>query len=206
MTKGKFIVIEGLDGTGKTTKLEVVTAELYGAGKMVHCTNEPTDRPIGKLLRRVLSGEIEISPQAQAALFTADRVDHCTAPGVGIADRLERGEWVVSSRYYYSTLAYQGMVCGFDELAPTVVGNPHVIKPDLCIFLDAPPEVCVERINARRGENEIFENVETLTRVREAFYSAFERLGEDEKPVVVNTDCPAEEADEAVRAAVRRLF
>ncbi|MCR5041890.1 MAG: dTMP kinase [Clostridia bacterium] len=199
-----FIVFEGLDGTGKSTKLDLAAKLLYENGKSVHCTAEPTDSPVGRLLRSALAGGFVLPPAAAAALFTADRIDHCAKEGTGIRDRLSRGEYVLSSRYYYSTLAYQGMDCPLETILPIAV-NPAVIKPDLCIFLDAPASVCAERI-ARRAEEtgqtvEIFEKESVLERVRESFYRVFEVLGE-ENIVIVNTDCPPEEANARVAEAI----
>ncbi len=206
MRRGKFIVLEGLDATGKTTKLEFIRDLLLSRGVEVYLTAEPTDSCAGKLLREVLSGVKKLEPAALSALFLSDRVQHCVDPVDGIKAHLERGETVISSRYYYSTFAYQGMDADLDWIIACNRDNPYVIKPDLCVFLEAPPEVCVARINRDREADrvEIFENVQTLRRVLDAFDRVFALL--DDNVVRIDTDRPPEAANLEIKAAVDALF
>src|SRR5258705_309057 len=99
-----FIVLEGLDGAGTTTQTERLAAALRARGQTVLATAEPTDGPVGRLLRRFLSGELEIEETAQALLFAADRLHHLQNQ---IEPTLAGGAIVISDRYYLSNLAYQ---------------------------------------------------------------------------------------------------
>lgn len=208
MKKGRFIVFEGLDGTGKTSKLETARQTAQDLGYTVFLTEEPTGAPAGRLLREVLGGRAKVSDAALSALFLADRIDHCTDSENGIQKHLADGEVVISSRYYYSTFAYQGQACDQKWVMACQLDCPYILRPDLCIFLDAPPEVCVARIMRDRPADkvEIFENTATLAKVRAAFNRAFDLLGDKENIVRIDTDREASAADADVRRVVRELL
>ena len=106
----KFIVIEGLDGSGKTTQLRLLGEKLRALGRQVAETAEPTTSATGGLVRDALSGFTPRSGAEIAALFMADRVAHNANPIWGIRKLLADGKDVLCDRYYYSSLAYQGMV------------------------------------------------------------------------------------------------
>ena len=109
-----FYVLEGLDGSGTTTQLEILDERLGALGVSHLCTSEPTDGEVGRLLRAALQGRIRLHPYTIAHLFAADRNEHLRASGVGILDRLKAGDLVISDRYLFSSLAYQGAQCGVD--------------------------------------------------------------------------------------------
>ena len=155
----KFIVIEGLDGSGKTTQTKIIAERLEKRLIKTHVTAEPTKNTYGKLCREYLSGR-PASKTLCAAVFTADRIDHNTDPDNGINAHLKRGETVLCDRYYYSTLAYQGVDVGMDWLKGLNLGCEDIRKPDLCLFLDLTPEVSMQRINSARSSDdiEIYEN------------------------------------------------
>lgn len=175
-SRGKFIVFEGIDGAGKTTQLALLQSRLEEKGIPAVTTAEPTDHPEGKLLRRALAGEFRTTPAELAALFTADRIAHNNDPVNGIRKLLEDGKTVLSDRYYYSTLAYQGALTDPDWALSLNLGCPDILRPDLCVFLDLLPEESMERIRRGRNTREIFETEEQLTRIRESFRSVFDRL------------------------------
>ena len=106
--KGKFIVFEGTDGSGKSTQMKLLAKYLKGKGIECLLTHEPTDSPFGGVLRACLTGRIETDERAIAALFAADRLDHITNPGIGIQQHLDAGITVLCDRYYFSTHAYNG--------------------------------------------------------------------------------------------------
>ena len=103
MTKGKFIVFEGIDGAGKTTQIELLAARLSELGQSVHITAEPTTNESGKALRRALSGKEKKTECEMAAMFVLDRIGH----NAQINELTDAGTTVISDRYYYSNLAYQ---------------------------------------------------------------------------------------------------
>ena len=105
---GRLIAIEGLDGSGKSTQVRLLSQQL-GTSRSVYVTYEPTNGPIGVQIRMVLEHRIQVSAATLAAMFAADRADHLGQPENGILARLKRDTDVITDRYYLSSFAYQGM-------------------------------------------------------------------------------------------------
>ena len=203
----EFIVIEGLDGTGKTTQIGLLAKTLESRGTKTVTTAEPTDLPSGKLLRRVLSGEVPSSPWSTAALFLADRIQHNCAEG-GIGDSLKNGLTVISDRYYYSTFAYQGSETDLKWTMDIHYSCPLVRRPDLVIFLTMGVDECLKRINANRPADaiEIYENAEALSRTKSLFEKVFDEIKERENVVFVDASGSVEEVHERIIAAYDGAF
>ena len=176
---GKFIVFEGIDGAGKTTQAKLLAQRLTDLGKCVFLTAEPTDLESGRELRRILGGEEKKSDCEIAALFALDRIAHNKDRQKGIEKMLESGYDVICDRYYYSSLAYQGPVTDYEWVKSLNLNCPDIRHPDLCIFLDLTPEQSLERISKGREKLEIFENLETLTRVRDSFFKVIVDLDDN---------------------------
>ena len=175
----KFIVFEGIDGAGKTTQAKLLAEKIKEMGRSAELTAEPTTLESGKALRRVLSGEEKKSNCEIATMFTLDRIAHNVHPEIGINALIDKGVDVISDRYYYSSLAYQGSTTSYPWVKSLNLDCPEIRRPDLCIFLDLTPEQSLERISRGRDKLEIFENLETLTRVRESFFSVFTDLDDN---------------------------
>ena len=150
--RGKFITFEGGEGAGKSTQIKVLANDLRDVGLNVTTTREPGGTPKAERLREILlSGTIAaLGPLAEAALFSAARIDHVDRL---IEPALARGGWVLSDRFADSTRAYQGARGGvtpgdLDCLERAAVG---ATTPDLTIILDLPPETGLARAAARRG-------------------------------------------------------
>lgn len=160
--EGRFIVFEGIDGAGKTTLIDGVSEFLASKGVDVIVTAEPSDGPIGSIIR---SGRIKnISQNAEALMFTADRAYH-TQEMLGW---IKSGKTVLCDRYYASTIAYQsanlnGTESDKDWLME--INRPVIIEPDFTFLLDIDPEESMCRVNDR-GDTSKFEKVEYLQRVR----------------------------------------
>ena len=163
----KFIVLEGLDGSGTTTQLHRLAA--YGKKKKnsLQTTWEPTDNPVGQLIRRVLKKEVEVTPETLARLFSTDRFEHLYAPNYGIRSLLDRGEMVICDRYIFSSLAYQSLDCGFEQILEL---NAYPL-PEKLIYLDVPREVCEYRRSSRNAE-ELFEGPSLQQRIRDNYERA----------------------------------
>ncbi len=185
---GAFVVIEGIDGSGLTTQAANVTAHLKKRGLSTYRTKEPTDGPAGGILRLALTKRMSINPETFALLFAADRMDHIATD---IIPRLKMGTCVVCDRYFFSNVAYQGVELGTDWIKGL---NEKSIIPDLTVFLDVPPETCMERIYARQQRIEYFEEQTTLARIREKFLETFDmfRTKHDAAVAVVNGCNPIE--------------
>lgn len=168
-----FIVFEGLDGSGKSTQIELLAQHLEAAGHTVHLTAEPTEWIAGRLIRDVIEHRQTAHPQTVAALFAADRLEHLHRPNSGILARLARSEIVIASRYYYSSLAYQAEFASIEWIAALNQQAKQSRPADITFFLDLPAELSMERIQQNRTSTDLFENTEKLTKVRAAFQAAF---------------------------------
>jgi dTMP kinase len=166
----RFIVFEGGDGAGTTTQLRRLGEALKAALVPHWITAEPTDRPEGLLIRRILSGELPRDPGTLARLFAADRNEHLRGKD-GILERLERGETVVCDRYVLSSLAYQGVACGRE--LPALLNSDFPL-PGLLIYFDIAPEESIERLGARESLD-IFEELPFQEQVREAYRAEIAR-------------------------------
>lgn len=205
--RGKFIVIEGIDGCGKTTQLKLLKRKISDTGGYAFITSEPTCKAghtptaAGALLGSVLKGKTKMENSAIAALFLADRVLHNAEPRFGIRSLLERGTDVLCSRYYYSSLVYQGTPELFDWVLHANLDCPDILRPDLCVFLDLDPDTSKNRIDRRHHAAEIYEQcVEMLREARGKYLRVFEKIREADpaqKIAFVNASrTPGEIADE----------
>ena len=183
---GRFIVFEGIDGSGKTTQTKMLAEALRSKGYKVTLTAEPTELPTGRALRQALGGGVKLSECQMATLFVEDRIAHNIEPEAGIQAIVDRGEIVICDRYYYSTLAYQGHSTDYDWVKSMNLACPEIRKPDLCVYIDLLPEQSLERIAKGRDSVEIYENTDTLTRVRRQFLSVIEDIGQTDKICVVD--------------------
>lgn len=164
-SRGKFIVLEGLDGAGTTTQASLLATDLASRGIDVEITREPSDGPVGQLCRDAIEGRISLTPQALALSFAADRLQHLNDISDGINAALDRGTWIISDRYVLSALAYQASQ-GVD-LEWLAAINSQAQSPDVTIFVDTSTSTCLDRIR-KRGQNEddLFHNSGRLTQVQ----------------------------------------
>ena len=202
--RGKFIVFEGLDGSGKTTQMRMLVEYLESKGKACWATREPTESPFGMQLRSCLKGNIDTNEYTIAALFAADRLDHILDAESGMKKKLDEGVNVFSDRYYFSSYAYNGEFVPFDWVVELNRIARETMKPDLTIFIDLPSEESMRRV-ARRHEAERYETMEKQKKIRERFFKAFERFPE-EKVVIVVSDEDKQKTQEKIREAVLPLF
>jgi dTMP kinase len=163
--KGMFIVFEGLDGSGKTTQLEKLSAWLKRRGVSLWCTKEPTKgEPYGAKIGRILHHEEAApAPSELQTLYLKDRKTHSRE----IEAHLENGGWVICDRYWYSTVAY-GVAEGL-SFEKWVEKNKHFLVPDLALYFDVPAEEAMRRIEKRGESRRYFEKLEKLEKVREVY-------------------------------------
>ena len=205
MKQGRFIVLEGIDGAGKTTQAAMLGKYLTESGRQVVRTAEPTGFPSGVALRRALSGAEKKSECEMAVMFVQDRIAHNIHRTEGIEAILRTGADVLCDRYYYSTLAYQGQSTEYAWVKGMNLSCPEIRKPDLCIYLDLTPAQSLERIRAGRESLEIYENEETLGRVRTAFLRVFEDLKDTDRIAVVDAYRTPEDIAAEIRGLVDAL-
>lgn len=204
-TKGKFIVFEGIDGSGKSTQMSMLSAYLTGRGVPCERTHEPTASPIGALLRDCMSGKTETCERAIAAMFAADRLDHIQNPKYGMLAKLAAGTTVLCDRYYFSSFAYNGGIVPSEWVEELNRPAMELLRPDLVIFLDLLPEESMKRVS-RRGGRERYETLERQTITRARFFEAFRKFGETENVAVIKSEEEIERTQAHIVAAVDALF
>lgn len=210
-----FVVIEGLDGSGTTTQAQRVTAALRARGQAVNLSCEPTDGPIGQLIRQMISMEIAIEEAGEerrpmgretlALLFAADRLYHLEAI---IEPALQRGEWVISDRYYHSSLVYQGDVDEEDRVDYEWVRqiNSRARQPDMTVFLQADVELSLSRL-AGRESFDIFESRQKLTRLQKRYEEVMGFLAAQGQAILrLDAARPAEELTDQILEALAQGF
>jgi dTMP kinase len=205
---GRFIVVDGVDGAGKSTQIERLRAALEARGHVVHVTCEPSGWPVGQLIRRYLRGELRDGVpgwSSMALLFAADRMQHVEHE---IEPHLAQGEIVLCDRYDASSIAYQSAIApeGADRDALMrwiAVVNDPARRPDLVLLLDLDPHVAAARRSKRGGEAELYERVELQKRIR-AQYAKLDELRPRDAIVRIDASRSIDHVHEDMLAAVLR--
>ncbi len=207
MKKGKFIVFEGIDGAGKSTQAKMLADYLSSKGRQAVLTAEPTSLESGKALRRALSGAEKKSEEQLAMMFVSDRIAHNEEGENGIIALLERGIDVISDRYYYSTLAYQGQTTDYEWVKSMNKKCPKITRPDICFYLDLSAEESLSRIKARNETLEIYENTQKLTAVRASFMAVIDDLrSEGENITVIDASKTVDEMAKAIATETEKIL
>ena len=158
---GVFIVIEGIDGAGKTLHSRNLCFQLHKMRYEVRYTAEPSNSFVGRLIREEFLHRRKIPPEMETLLFAADRFQHIQNQ---ISPILQQNGIVVSDRYYYASIAYQGAQ-GVDIEWIRFINN-FAFKPDLAIYMDVPPDVALSRI---RRSKSVMEQLDLQKKVREIY-------------------------------------
>jgi len=191
MTAGRFIVLEGVDGSGTTTQCTLLAGRLRKDGAQVRTTREPSDGPVGAIIRQILTGRVVGAGgrapawTTMALLFAADRVDHVDSE---IEPFLATGGVVISDRYDASSLGYQSVSSGRGgegavEWIRTL--NKQARRPDLTIVLDVSSETAATRRAGRGDAAQLYDQNE-LQRALCAFYKDLKRHMPDDRVVIVD--------------------
>lgn len=170
LEKGRFIVFEGIDGSGKTMQLTRTAQWLENSEYTVTALREPSDGQWGREIRSIVSGKLPpVSPEKELDLFVHDRQDNISR---NIKPALQAGNIVLQDRYFYSTLAYQG-ARGFELKYIEQLHKPFIIYPDLLLIFDIDPAKGLERIaSLRKSDLSIFERIDFLQKVK-LIYDSF---------------------------------
>lgn len=206
--KAKFIVFEGIDGSGKTTQINKLCEYLEKKGRKVFVTSEPTISMTGGILRDALSGVSKRTTGEMAAMFVLDRIFHNVNNKWGINKMLAEGYDVLCDRYYYSSLAYQGSETDFEWVKRMNLDCPEIRTPDACIFLDLTPDESLARISNSRATTEIYETKEKLTSVRNTFLGVFDELksNPDEHIYIISAAGDVETVAERIAKATDEII
>jgi dTMP kinase len=209
--RGRFVVLEGIDGAGTTTHAGRLAERLRSGHVPVRATREPSDGPVGTLVRQVLTGRVVVpggrAPgwATMALLFAADRMDHVESE---VEPVLTEGGVVLSDRYDASSLAYQSVSSGGDskEAVEWIRSlNRYVLRPDLTIVLDVSPEVAASRRLSRNDVAQLYDQNE-VQRALAAFYKNLARHMPQDRVVVIDADGPVDVVHERVWTAYERAF
>jgi dTMP kinase len=208
--RGRFVVLEGIDGAGTTTHVARLADRVRASRVPVRATREPSDGPIGTLVRQVLTGRMVVpggrAPgwATMALLFAADRMDHVESE---IEPFLAEGGVVLSDRYDASSLAYQSVSSGAHaknavEWIRTL--NRHVRRPDLTIVLDVTPETAAER-RLLRGEAAQLYDQNEVQRALAEFYRNLAKHMPSDNVVVIDASAAIEEVHARIWGVYERV-
>lgn len=195
---GAFVVLEGVDGSGKSTVCRRVAEALRSEGYRVETTAEPTSEGIGAFIRSGKAGRI--SQRAESLLFIADRYEHTDS----IMEKVSEGAVVICDRYYASTVAYQSAKLDGDSAD---IGwlkglcEPFVQRPDAVVLLDVDPEVSMARVESRGEEESKFESIRFQKQVRDRYLDLAEEYGFE----VVDASRPEDEVFDDVLKIVKEV-
>lgn len=188
--RGKFIVFEGLDGSGQSTQINLLERYLKQGGHKVHLTTEPTNNIIGGLIKGILTNHWKLSNAGIQLLYCADRAHHLESE---IYPALESGHTVISSRYFFSTIAFGSLN---NDISWLECLNQNFPVPDFTFFLKVPPKECIRRINGSRFRKEFFEKEKKFKKVFETYlkisndkkYKNFYTINGEQAPEAVLSD------------------
>jgi dTMP kinase len=192
--RGAFIVIEGLDGSGKTTQAKLLTAKLSQTYRAL-CTAEPSQGRIGTFIREgYLYEKKRLLTEIEALLFAADRIEHVERE---IKPALQEERLVICDRYVYSSLAYQGSAGLSIDWIQEI--NKYALKPNLAVFVDAAPETVLQRLRRKKS---VMETLEIQQKVRD-MYLHFVAKGD---LLRIDGDRPIEEVSEDLTKIVLKFL
>lgn len=205
-TTGRFLAFEGIDGSGKSTQVQLLMKRLTERGVRCRDTREPSDGPVGAMLRQILTGRLAADNRVIAGLFAADRLDHLVNSRDGILRQLQSGVTVVTDRYYFSSYAYHSVDVDMGWVIDSNRLSAELLRPDATVFLDVPVRRALDRIGRNRSHTELFEREDRLAAVRAKYLEAFDRLKGSEKVIVIDADADADTVAERVWGAAAPLF
>jgi len=202
--KAKFITLEGIEGSGKTSSIKSITDLLDKRNISYIVTREPGGSSIGKELRAILlDPETEISPEVELLLMLSDRKDHVEKI---ILPNLEKGNWVVSDRFMDSSIAYQG---GGRQLGKKLIISVaeylNLPQPDLTLLFDLPVEISLSRVKAR-GDLDRFEKeeIEFHKRIRNTYLDL--ATNNSNRIKIIDSSQKIESMLNNVKKAIEKLF
>lgn len=213
---GKFIIIEGLDGSGTTTQLKLLQEwfkaeeEKSGKARPLYFTWEPTPGPVGSLIRLALHHRLQpFDEKTMALLYAADRTDHIYkvekgGQEPGVLSKLRSGTHVICDRYVLSSLAYQARELGLDW---TFRVNDLAVSPDVTIYIDVDPVNAARRMAAARSHQDMYESLPEQQKIRAQYFRAIEFLREKGQRVeIVNGEGSPAQVRDAVLGVILPLL
>lgn len=197
LKKGILIVLEGIDGAGKSTQARLLLTGLRSLGHKVVCFREPTRGRWGRKIKRLAKHPDSLSPEEELALFVKDREENVR---LNLRPALAERKIVILDRYYFSTIAYQGAK-GIDPARIRRMNEKLAVKPDLVFILDIAAGEGLGRIHQRKRKDLLFERERYLILVRKIFKSFRGR-----KFVHLDGSLPREDIRQSILARALRLL
>ena len=206
MTSSLFIVLDGIDGSGKSEQVKLLHNHLFSKNKKyrILTTREPTNGTYGVEIRRILKEEKDPLKNAEKllGLFTKDRAEHLQNTILPFLEHSNNIDCniVISDRYYYSTIVFQHSQ-GLD-IKKIIEQNKNFRKPDIAFILDLPPETALKRIEYR--EKEKFEKLEFMKKIRENFLNLKNHL--EENIITIDASNTKEEVFEDIKKEIDKIL
>ncbi len=204
--RGRFVTVEGIEGAGKTTQMDVIRQYLEERGIRVVMTREPGGTPLGEAVRTLLLNPDNrgMSPDTELLLVFAARAEHLDKV---VRPALESGDWVLSDRFTDATFAYQGGGRGIEaaRIATLEEWVQGALRPDLTLLLDVPVEAGMSRI-AGRGQRDRFEreDKEFFQRIRNSYLQR--AAAEPQRFRRIDASAPVQQVSREALAAVGALL
>lgn len=198
---GKLIVLEGIDGSGKGTQLDLLAEKLKASGHQVVLTREPSDSSIGQLIRQALSDASQFDEATMALLFAADRLEHIKE----IKAHLAKGAVVLCDRYVLSSLAYNSQTLTLEWVLSLNAEADKRLHPDLTLYFDLDAQTAMARIGARGNDRERYETQRQLYQVRD-MYRMLAEVRHADNVVTIDASQPPEAIAETVWQAVENIL
>lgn len=198
---GRFIVLEGIDGSGKGTQIGLLVDRLEASGHKVLVTREPSAGPIGTLIRQALADASQFDEATMALLFAADRLSHIAE----IQAHLAKGEVVLCDRYVLSSLAYNSQSLTLEWVLSLNAEADKRLHPDLTLYFDLSAQDAMVRIDARGDAHERYETQRQLYQVRD-MYRMLAEVRLDDNVVTIDASASPDRVAENVWQAVQSIL
>lgn len=201
---GILIAVEGIDGSGKTTQAQNLVKKLKKKGIKAIYTKEPTDEPTGKLIRKILSGEIKVPPLSLQYLFCADRGVH----QLELEKYLKKGYVVITDRYFWSAVAYGisdlgGSVDYYLAAFSILSMYNQFMEPDFTFFLDVSVKEGFKRISKSSKHSEIYDKKEKIEKIKKAYEILFKKF--EKEFVIVDGEREVDEVEKDLLLRIEKL-
>ena len=201
-----FIAFEGIDGSGKSTQINLLRNRLSTLNHRVHQTCEPSPGPIGRMIRDIFSGKMEGDHHTIAGLFVADRLHHLLNKQNGILHHVQSGDIVLTDRYVFSSYAYQGAHVDLEWVIAANSESQRILSPDLHIFLDISVDLAMQRLSQSRDQMELFETRENLEKVKSMYDLVLDRFRTDQNILIVDGMQSQEDIAAEIWSAVKSML
>lgn len=198
---GCLIVLEGIDGSGKGTQLNLLQQHLEQLGKTVYITHEPSQGAIGRLIREELSSTSTTDEATMALLFAADRLQHIR----DMQAHLDAGEIVLCDRYILSSLAYNSQQLTLEWVCDINKEADRRLHPAITLLFDLPEQAAMHRIDVRGDVKERYETQQQLYQIRD-MYRMLAEVRHDDNVVLINANQAPDAVHEDVWQAIQSLL